>query len=251
MDGNPQDAYDVQLLFGRRPLIDRSELRSGLKHFLEDSYPLMVIRGQPRSGKTYSLELLQHVTTGEPNLLLIDVDFAPVANGDSAADLITKLCRRVDVEVMTDEDYATTRTRMAIALVDLFVGRYRNKIEDHRRRILVIDGLNRTDLQDDVHEAVAHLAVEVIKGRLPRTQLVLTGYGGTVDHDLDYGLVTEEVSTITQAHVRFFFENLVLPTPLPEHKVSQLVQQAQVGNGDVKALAGRVRVLTLDLIGGR
>jgi hypothetical protein len=252
VDGNPEDIYEVLLLFGRRPVIDRSDLRSFLRQFLEGRYPLLVIRGEPRTGKTFSLELLKHVLKDQPNLDQIDVDFAPVINGNSAYTLLVKICRLAEVEgVAPPVPGLTTPTAQAIAMVDEFIGKYRNKYTDrgNRNRLLVIDGLNRKDLQDDVHDTVAYLAVQVIKDRLPRTQLVLTGYGGPLDPDLNYGFLMEDVNPITDAHVRLFFEQLILPEQLPMTRIDELVQEALAGDRDVGAIGNRVRKLTLDLLG--
>lgn len=251
LDGNPQDVYEVLLLLGRRPLIDRRDLRTFLRRFIDDPYPLLVIRGEPRTGKTYSLELLKHVLKAEPNLLLIDVDFAPVANGNTAHALITKICRLAEVEEVAPAPRQTTPAAEAMAMVDVFIGRYRNKYTDqgNQNRLLVIHGLNRKDLQADVHDAVAYLAVQVIKERLPRTQLVLTGYIGSLDPDLDYGFLLEEVSPITETHVRLFFEQLILPKKLSTARIDELVQKALVSDRDVRAIGGRVRTLTLELLG--
>jgi hypothetical protein len=248
MDNNPTDVFDAVLLFGQRPLIDRTDLRTTVREFLDQRLPLLVIRGQPRTGKSYSVEFLQHVTESLSDLLVTVVDFSPVANGDSAADLIAKTCHRLDLEPVKPIDDPSTSTRQAISLVDRFIGRYNSTFRDGKRRLVVIDGLNRIDLRNDVQEAVAHLAIEVLKRRLPRTQLVLAGHAGSLDPDLAYLMRTEDVTVLTKAHVRFYFQGLVLREQLTRRKLDHLVRQAQVGVGDVKALGDRVRGLTLELL---
>lgn len=248
-DGNPSDEYHVHLLFGRRPLIDRNDLREALRRFLDQQMPLFVIRGAPQTGKSFSLELVRHVTTCRPGLVSYNVDFTSVASGNAAAALVAHLCRRLDVQEIAELDDPTTLRRQATDLVDIFIGRYINKYTDGKQRLLVIDGLNRPDLDTDVGQAMSHLAVEVIKGNLPSTQLVLTGYGQTLDPELDYGYVTEDTQVITAAHVRFFFEHLQLPQPLPPDRVTDLVARAQVGQGNLKTLGSRVRDLAIEVLG--
>jgi hypothetical protein len=156
MDHNPEDIYEVVLLYGQRPLIDRADLRTVLRDFLDKQVPLLVIRGQPRTGKSFSVDYLQHVTEPLANLLVTVVDFAPAANGDSAAALIGKTCRRLDLGAVTSAD-PSTATWQAIDLVDAFIGRYRNTFTDRKRRLLVNRRAKRDRQLDHLRRRVVGL----------------------------------------------------------------------------------------------
>jgi hypothetical protein len=246
VDANPAgDAYAVRVFaVGRRPLIGRPSLRTVLREFMEEQAPVLVIRGAA-TGKSYSYELIQHVAKSVAGLVLRDVTFG-VADGNGAVDLMAKLCRRLKLNDVSGRDSLTTSTRNATDMVDDFIGEY--PTDGSVRRILVIDGLDRTDLKPDVYQMVAQLIVEVFRGQLANTQLVLTGYSGSYDRQYDGSVKIDDVEPILESDVRDYFTGLVLDRPLPAKEVASLVQKALRGNGGVEALAGRVRGLTLELL---
>jgi hypothetical protein len=246
IDGNPPDPYQVALLAGRRPLIDRRELRDTLKEFLDYNLPVFVVRGESRTGKTYSLQLILHVTAGMRNVLVVHIDFSQAATGDSAAALMAKLRKRLGLPQPGDQDGDTTRTRSAVDQVDELVGTYR--FNDQLRRIIVIDGLNRTGLQEDVNQLAAMLIAEVINRQLPRTQIVLTGYAGEADPAYGDLVAKDDVLTITSTHIRSYFEGLVLGRALVGNELNDLVAEALSGDGDIEDLALRVRGCVLRLL---
>jgi hypothetical protein len=246
VDGNPANPYEVALLSGRRPLIDRSDLRATLRSFLEYKLPVFVVRGKSRTGKTYSLQLILHITSGMRDVLVIHVDFSQAATGDSAAALMAKLRSRLGLVQGRDRDDDSTRTRSAMVEVDELVGAYR--FNDQLRRIIVIDGLNRTGLQKDVDQLAGMLIAEVINQQLPRTQLVLTGYTGDVDPGYGDLVAREEVLDIKTSHVRSYYEGLVLGRALTDDELNELVAEAKVGQGDIEDVAMRVRACVLRLL---
>jgi hypothetical protein len=247
IDGNPPDPYQVALLAGRRPLIDRRELRATLKEFLDYNLPVFVVRGESRTGKTYSLQLILHVTAAMRDVLVVHVDFSQAATGDSAAALMAKLRSRLGLRQPEDGDDDSTRTRSALDQVDQLVGTYR-RLGDQLRRIIVIDGLNRTGLQADVNQLAAMLITEVINRQLPRTQLVLTGYAGEVDPAHGDLVAKEDVLSITSTHIRSYFEGLVIGRALAGDELNDLVAETLSGEGDIEDLAQRVRGCTLRLL---
>lgn len=244
--GNPDDPYLVHLLPGRRPLIDRSELRTSLRDFLHGNLPVFVVRGDSRTGKSYSLQLILHVTTGAGHLAVVHIDFSQPIGGDGAADLVAKIRRRLGLPRMAGPDDPTTRIRSAGELVDDLVGDYR--FTDGRRRILVIDGLNRSDLQADTHATVAALMSEVINHQLPDTQLVLTGFDGDVNPAYGDLIMSENVVSITAEQVRLYFRDLAIGRVLGQRELDDLVAEAAVGQGDIEDVAQRVRRSVLKLL---
>jgi len=244
-DANPAgDPYSVLVLaVGRRPFIGRGNLRANLKVFIEQGSGVMIIRGET-TGKSYSYQLVQHVASTLPTLLLKDVRFE-VAAGNGAAELMAKIFQRVLGKHLTSAEHDSTSTYAASALVDALVGQYPN---DGKRRLLFIDGLDRTDLKPDVYEMVAAMIAETFRGQLPNTQVILAGYTGSYDRDYEYGVIPDEVQTILMSDVTDYFKNLALGRALTDAEVSDLVQRVLTGDSGVEALADRVRTETLALL---
>lgn len=245
--GNPPDPYEVRLLGpGRRPMIDRTDLRNNLRRFITERLPVLVVRGPAQSGKSFSFELMKHVAGGRDDLRLVWVDFSSPACGNTASELMSMICSRLGLKNICGRTRRTTPTRFAAELVNDLVGVYRFK--DSATRVLVVDGLDRIDLQSDVSDLAAQLAIEVIHDQLTRTQLVLTGYNGSFNRQMRYDILTEDVATITESHIRLHFQGLVLSRELASAELDELVFQAMEFGDNLEELGDRVRELSLALI---
>ena len=251
--GNPIDRYLVRLVGpGRVPIIDRSELRNKLKNFIEYPMPVLIIKGSPRSGKSHSFELIKHVIGDADSPKLIWIDFAPAAYGTSAADLTRLICTRLRLEDVSGGPVRTTAVRNAAELGDALLGAYNDKFDDKVKRILVIDGLNRTDLQSDVYALIGKLVVDVVNNQFIRTQLVVTGYMGAFDRDLNWKMETDVTAAINQTHVYKYFEDLGvdLGRNLQPTDLNAMVATAMAGSPGLEDLADRVRTKAMELVAG-
>jgi hypothetical protein len=246
--GNPPDPYHARLVGpGKHPMIDRVTLRGNLRRFLDEPMPVLVVRGPADCGKSHSFELIKHVVGGRADKELVHIDFAPDC-GTTAVELMDMIRARLDLPGVFRRPRDTTATRSAAQLMNEFVGAYRSK--DRTKRILVMDGLDRADLEPDVHALVARLAVEVVNLQLWCTQLVLTGYTGRFDPHIRYSIVPEDVRDITETDVLLYFEGLAtdLGRPLSPERLAALVQAAMAGEPGLAALAERVQTAALALI---
>jgi hypothetical protein len=242
--GNPVDPFEVRLLPpGSRALIDRADLRAHLRRFLEEPWPVLIVRGPPRCGKSYSYQLMQHVVGDRDDWRLVKIDFSRPSSGSTAMDLMAMLKRRLNLNV-PDRTSMTTATKFADELVDDLIGAY--PVDDRVTRILVLDGLNRDDLSKDVHDFTARLAAEVADRQLPRTKLVLTGYAGSLDPGLAHVVLTEDVAGITDSHIRLFFSEL--NGGLSRSELDRLVAEVMEGAPGIDVVGDRVRSRALFMI---
>lgn len=246
--GNPPDPFQVRLVgAGRRPVIDRADLRRHLEVFLRKEMKVLIVNGPARCGKTFSFRILMHVVSARNDLKLDYIDFTQEGSGNKAFHLMNAIRLRLNLPPLAENIIDTTEKRNLRDLVNEFVGHY--KPIDGKTRILVIDGLNRGDLDPDVHDLVVNLAVEVINQQLINTQVVLIGYAGSFDRDLDDELLIEDITPITEAHVRHFFQGLISERDSMSEDLELMVRQAMAGGtADVEALGRRVRDLALRLI---
>lgn len=203
--GSGGDKYELYLLNpGKRPFINRSDLRMRLKELLEEDYPVLIIRGPERSGKSFSYKLLEQVTP--QGVQPLHVDFSSPGSGRRARDLMNVLCTRMDIVPRAPTGRRTTDVRHANELVDDLVGKY--NAEPRRPRVVVIDGLNRVDLAKDVNHVIARLIAEVSNRQLPGIQLVLVGYSEAFDQQFQPVVLVEDVAAITPTHLAQFFAKL-------------------------------------------
>jgi hypothetical protein len=245
--GNPPGVYDV-LLIGqaRRAFVGRRALRRTLKEFLEERVPILVIRGEPWTGKSYSRDFVRHAVASKDGLIFRDIDFENVASGTGAVDLLSKLCNRLGIEDVTYRENQTTKTRFSMELIDALVGRY--TASSHGRSILFIDGLNRKDLESDVYALIGQLATEVVRDQLPGVQVVLTGFLGSLDRDLEVDVRIEDVVKPQEHDVHEFFERLVVVPPLSADEIDRRTARVMAVPDDVAERGREARTAALELV---
>jgi hypothetical protein len=258
--GNPHDPYDVVLVGPQqRPLVDRANLRAHVRMLVNDRYPVLVIRdgntatgelGQPKrcSGKSFSIAFINHAVQDRD----IKVAVVDLSHRCTTADhVMQRICRCLGFTDLVTHVAQTTKVKYAEELVDLLQGQLRH---NESRLILVIDGLDRTDVEQNVHDFVVHLAERVALDQLPCTQLVLTGYHGDLGPKVGYPLI-EDIDPVTEVHVRAFFETLkegltpghaLTPAILDEY-----VREAMTHVGDMEKMELVIRRRALELVSAR
>lgn len=246
--GQPGSKYELYLLNpGRRPFINRSDLRQRLKELLEEKYPVLIIRGPDRCGKSFSYRLIEQVTP--EGIQPLHVDFSSPGTGRRARELMQVLCARMDIAPKAPTSRRTTDVRHANELVDDLVGKY--NAEPRRPRVVVIDGLNRVDLARDVNHLVARLIAEVSNRQLPGIQLVLVGYSETFDLQFQPLVLVEDVAGITPTHLAQFYTKLgeTEGHPVTEETVQGLVSRALRESPSLHELPVKVMAEWRHLIG--
>jgi len=245
---NGQDPYQV-LMIGpaRLPLVDREDLRRAFKEFVERKFPVLLVVGPDRSGKTHSRELFRHVLEPLRDVDLRQVDFSSPSAGNDGSQLLSLLCHRLGMSDVSGRQRRTTRTRHAVDLVNVFVGKYKGP--SNGRRVIVIDGLNRKDLEPDVHEVAAQLIAEAAGGNLSDTQLILAGYTGSFDPQVRYHVLKENIPAISRTHVKLFFKELGndLGRKIPEQSLNGMVRTVMDGRPPIDEFGDRVRAEALKL----
>ncbi|MET7405704.1 effector-associated domain EAD1-containing protein [Streptomyces parvulus] len=181
MDADPFGA----LLVGggrSRAFIDRAELREVLREMLHtEGGKVLIVEGDPRSGKTWTWHLLCHVL-GNRRIVPYKIDLTayepPVEVHDIVAALEDQIGWSMDeVDVYGSEDAKVRR------LVNLTKQRTRALTEDHW---LVFDGLAATDLAPPALRLVERLAEAVADGEMgTHMHMVLIAYDGQLQPSID------------------------------------------------------------------
>lgn len=248
-------AKDYQVLLidpGRTPLVDRADLRQRFEEFVEQSYPVLLVVGPDRSGKTHSCELFKHVLTTRKEFDYRKVDFSSPSSGNDGAQLLSLLSTRLGMKDVTGSRVRrTTPTRHAVDLVNIFVGKYKGPAKG--KRVIVIDGLNRKDLKPDVYEVAANLIAEAASASLPDTQLIIAGYSGGYDPQFRYQVLKESIVPITRSHLRLFFQGVGKEhgRVIPRQSLTDMVRTVMEDKPPLDVFGDRVRDEALKLVNAR
>lgn len=243
---------------GKRAVLDRTQLRASLLRMLKEDFPILTIVGKAGSGKTYSRHLIKHILCDDPamrcDFIVIDIE-NDWYDTVTAAEFVAKLATKMGVTGIADVDPLVEQSRAARELVHQFVGRYRALPQ--QARWVFIDGLDRTSVDPAVLIAVAQLAKEVEAGQLRDMRLILTGHSGDFCPDVDYILLEESLTEITELDLRLFFKHVadVAGRPLSDVELAELVEEvlAEAGLADLHALghkASKLAHATFGLGGG-
>jgi len=242
------ERYGLRLLRpGNRPFINRVSLRGRLQQLIEEGYPVLIVRGPERTGKSFSFQLLEQVLPDD--IRLVWVDFSSPGSGRSAMDLADLLYARFALDPPPTTGRRTTGVRRAIELVHHFAATY-NRTESGKT-ILFVDGLNRVDLSRDTLAFVSQLIADVSRNQVKDVQLVLAGYAEQFDAQIGQLVLVEDVVPLTRTDLQTFFEACATDAgrTLPQDEVSTILQTVLSGDPPIDELAVRARAEALTLMG--
>ena len=244
----PAARYGLRMLRpGNRPFINRVSLRERLQRLIEEDYPVLVVRGPERTGKSFSYQLLEQVLPDD--IRLVWVDFSSSGAGRSAGDLADLLYSRFALDRPAAAGRRTTGIRRAIELVHHFSAMY-NRMESGRT-ILFVDGLNRVDLSRDTLAFVSQLIADVSRGQLKDVQLVLAGYAEQFDAQYSALVLVEDVVPLTPTDLQTFFEACAADAgrSMTSTEISEILAEVLDGAPTIDELAVRTRTEALAIMG--
>lgn len=253
--GNPADRYAV--LFtrtGNIPIIDRDRLRLVLRAFIQDRLPAVIIRGDAQTGKTHSFELLKHVLEGCDEPRHIKINFSSAICGSTATELMIVMRSRLGLPPLSRGRVKTSSSlHHAADMVNSFVGDYNKSLNAASRRILVIDGVDRPDIDSNVPIMVAMLIAECVDQQLLGCQLFVTGFDGDLDRQIRFAVQEDVTSPITTSHVRAHLSSFAreLGTELDTDSLSKMVRTVMRHEPDLRLIADAIQTVSLNLVGAR
>jgi hypothetical protein len=214
----------------RKAVIDRVGLGPALMEVVDEGgLPVLSIIGDRGRGKSHSLYLLRHILAGaQPTWEPFVVDVADQWAREPEVDAVMflrVLSQRLGFTLdLSSVDLNTEWNRIARESVNLFVGQFRTSLPD-RRRLLFLDGLDRSNVATSVHAAVSHLAREVQSEQLKQTRLIVTGHSGEFATEVQEVLAEDRAEPLTETHVRGFFEEVAthVGRDLKEVPITKLV----------------------------
>ncbi len=242
----PPDAEQSRIVYGerRRAVVDRHNLRNTLPLMVGESPPpVLSIQPSNLKGKSHGCALIGPVVeaanqkrkaNGTPE---IDVRVLDIASAFPLRKFRIVSARMVAVFLSDlfklDRDYSmvlnlTEATRTARELAGVFANRFAELAETTPApRVLVIDGLDRENVQSEIHAFVAQIALDAMQSKLPDLRLITTGieegFAPAVVKDME----TDELIAVTTGDIETFFIEIGnhVGQPLEPTEISDLLDK--------------------------
>lgn len=254
----PADPYRARLVgeFTRRAVFNRFDLRSNCAK-MTAGMPVLFIVGERLSGKSHSWYYVQHIADVEGHVaVLIDVADMWGSAPCTAAELLGAIADQLGITVdlrASDQVQPDTWPRL---LVGKLVGMLPSLPDDGRRRWILIDGVDRTNVTPDAIGLVEALARAAEQRRLRGLQLIVTGYSGALVATPPADRGVEHIQPIDRPEVERFFKDVGddYGKKVDPPFLSSLMNTLYTGLGtspDLGMLGNKAADLALSVFGGR
>lgn len=219
---------------GARIVIDRSELRSSLRDLVNDEYLVLVVHGDPRSGKSHTWEFVDHLWRAGRLLRATRVtthDWSGEVTGDAIAQsLALKLALPLPTTTSGELDDARVRK-----FLQHLVGVYPTA---GATRWIILDGLDRPGVTDGARDLARGLIRLVNEGELPHTRLIVTGLDPFGLH-LGHNVLIERIPGVDRHLLDTFLHDVAAhlgQVPAPTKQIAGWVNEI-LGSGSSPDLA--------------
>jgi hypothetical protein len=215
----PVNHYDAWLLRGNRALIDRQTLREKLRTLGDQmGSRILVVDGDPVSGKTYSLQLINHLADFLGAFKVVWVDLVRLAARNPTIEP-ERLARHIAEQMRLN--VASLRPKGAeqdATWIEHFGTWLTGELADRNEQWwIVIDHFLRVPLSQQTKDLVEELAVR-IDMNIPQLRLVLLSYRDDLPLAGGGGVEREEIKRIDVDDLTNFFRKVYAdrgldPTP--------------------------------------
>lgn len=198
----PQDAFSVQLLYGRQAFFDRKVLRQALAELTHEHGPcVLTVSGPEKSGKSYSYHLIQHLAEE------FDFGFAFAALDKLATpeDVLRYLAASIDRDLRPEPAArAEELTKWTLHGVHELLAEAAERRSG--RWWFVLDGGATEHLPNVMHDLIAQLVEEILRTGRRWMRLILLDYDRPLtNRDLKPLLRNEQIQPIRPTHLQEFF----------------------------------------------
>ena len=241
----PIDHYNACRLISNRPFINRLKLRELLKKIdAPNESRVLVVTGDPMSGKTYTSEFIRYLTQNRQNqkAIYVDLDRYTYTPGDLAEELGNKIRGST---LQMPKRFEEQPARWNHQLCNYVTSEVINT--SPITWWFIFDGFRQLDTATDdfLHELV--LAAEA---NLARLRIVLLGYGNELPSKVDKYVHREGIETITRRDLIDFLKclNVDLNLNLSEIDIERFVDDI-IGQAKQQA-KGNSNALPLPMLSG-
>ena len=201
----PQNAFSVQLLYGRQAFFDRKVLRRTLEELFNEHGPcVLTVTGPEKSGKSYSFHLIQHLAEE----FAFGFAFAALDKLATPEDVLRYLATSIDRELRLEPPAPDEElTKWTLHNVHEVLAA---ATERHNGRCLfVLDGGAKPHLPSVMSDLIAQMVEEILHNGRRWMRLILLDYDRPLNNHRDLGplLRSESIEPIREVHLQEFFSD--------------------------------------------
>jgi len=223
--------YHMCRLGGGTVMVNRADLRDAVEEMREDEQGrrILLIRGDSRSGKSHSLQLITFIKQVKGGFEPIAIDLDPRRDDATrlvitAADLAERLIRLSGYPLAVPSPPTDRQWSKWVQSFGDDFARYAGA--DQARRWIVIDGMNKVLLDQSAVDLIQELAMRIYSS-LPGMRLVLVGYEQTLPATILPYVQLDQPGRLTKEDLVTFFALVAqeLRKTLDEDGVVEIVER--------------------------
>jgi hypothetical protein len=211
--------YEACFLRRRRALLDRHDLRSGIKELATDEGArTFVVNGAAGSGRSFSLEVITFIAQNLGSFDVASVDLVDEGPGFTPDDFVTRVVtqigRSVSLRSVPDTPHEQAQRRN-VALAPWLTGELRAaSAQTGRAHWIVVDGFDAATVNEATHDLIMRIAqkAETSESVL---RVVLLACSQPLPPDIDSRALREEIGDVDRVVIEDFFNSFIAHTEIP------------------------------------
>jgi hypothetical protein len=197
------DPFETCFVRDERAFVDRACLRENLRRLDKPKgLRTMVVNGERRSGRSYSLKLIEYLGDDREDLGIVPIDLSTVDPDYGPDSLARRIALRIGRAEALDwmPKQQAQAARWSQELADWLVPEFE---PTGKTWWIVVDHVDRTQVRSETLDLLLNLALAAESTRSLR--LVLIGWSEPMPQELDDWVCHERVAAIERGMVRDFF----------------------------------------------
>lgn len=179
--------------------VDRLELRQKLQQLMPaNGWGSLVVKGDARSGRSFTLELIMFVVGDTPDARIVHIDLSDAPADIGPGDLLRRIALQLGLDTDDIQPQQEQAPRWNAELADWLVGKVQNS---DLTCWVVIDAIDKTRPRDETMDLIWKLAKAA--ANRPRLRVVLLACSEPPPDQV--GALDEEIKPIDRGMVEAFF----------------------------------------------
>jgi hypothetical protein len=192
------DPIETCIVGRDQAFVDRLDLRQRLQQLMVEGWGSLVVKGEERSGQSFTLELITYVIGDLEDARIAHIDLADSAADLGPGDLVRRIALQLALDMTNFPQQQEQAPRWNDELADWLVGQVEN---GGRTCWLVVDAIDKTRPRDETMDVIWKLAMRA--ATRPRLRVVLLACSEPAPEKVK--ALEEEIQPIDRGMVEAFF----------------------------------------------